>query len=818
MKHHTYIYNKVRPALLLVAAALTLSSCYQTRNIPEDEYLYAGIKEMAYGHRWGEKHKKQADSTGVITAIGGAYKAVEDVLNGNVTMTEDSPLQDELTREEKDSIRRQQMIDDEAAATTRNEVTGALSFAPNGSLMGSSTWTHPFTLGLWVWNRYGQSRKGFGRWMMNTLGSTPKYISTVNPKVRTQVARNVLRNYGYFRGDVQYRIDDMKNPRKKKVSYQVLPGTLFHLGGIEYRGFPLGVDTLIRQNMSGALLHSHAPFSVADLSGERERIASILRNHGHYYFRDDHITYRADTLETPDHVQLQVVPSPTMTRAATQPFHVGRTRVTILKYNTRELTDSLTIRNFSLRWSGGKKRKPSLRAAAFYRYLHLKRGDLYNQELHNITQSQLSAMGIFSSVQVNYVPRDTALLHGHYNATITCDTLDLDIQCMLDKPYDSEFEAKITNKTNGLLGPGLAYSINKRNAFRGAETLTLGVNGSYEWQTGANMKGDNTGINSWELGGNLNLTYPRFIFFGNLWRKLDRRTQATTLFKLDVKWTNRAGYYGSASTGARIKWTFQKGSNILHEFTPVHVEYNTLLRTTQRFDSLMTENPALYESLRDKLVPSMEYGFTWTTPKVQKQQGRLSLFTKQAIQFQKYTAEYSHMLRLTRRSQMVLHGYLGYILNYGGKMAPYADLFAAGGANSIRAFGVRGIGPGSYHPANNYYSYLDQVGNLRFECNAEYRFPIVSQLYGAVFLDAGNVWLTKEDPGRPGGVFKWKNLGRELALGTGVGLRYDLEFLVIRFDLGIGIHAPYDTGKDGYYNMPSFGKSLGYHFGVGYPF
>ena len=107
---------------------------------------------------------------------------------------------------------------------------------------------------------------------------------------------------------------------------------------------------------------------------------------------------------------------------------------------------------------------------------------------------------------------------------------------------------------------------------------------------------------------------------------------------------------------------------------------------------------------------------------------------------------------------------------------------------------------------------------MRFECNAEYRFPIVANLYGAVFVDAGNVWLTKEDPARPGGVFQWKNLGQELALGTGAGLRYDLEFLVIRFDLGIGIHAPYDTGKTGYYNMPSFGKSLGYHFAVGYPF
>ena len=812
-----YIYNKVYILPILMLLAMVLSSCYQTKNIPEDEFLYAGIKDFAYGHRWGEKERKDKDTTGVITAVADAYTAVEDVLSGNTSAVE-KLAQRELTKEEQDSIRTQELIDKEAYNTARAEVAGALAYPPNGTIMGSSRWTHPFTIGLWVWNRYGQSESAFGKWMMNTLGATPKYISTASPSIRTQVARNTLRNHGYFRGDVQYRIEDVKNPRKKKISYQILPGALFHLDSIEYRGFPLGIDTLIRQNMDGTLLRRNAPFNVPTLSNERDRIASILRNSGHYYFRSDHIAYRADTLMRPEHVQLQVVPSPTMNQAAKQPFHIGRTRITVLKYNTRELTDSFSLRNLSMQWSGGDKRKPSLRLSAFNRYLYLKHGDLYNQDLNDLMINKLSGMGIFSSVQVNYVPRDTSLLKGRYNAALSDDTLDIEIQCTLDKPYDSEFEAKITNKTNGLLGPGASYSINKRNAFRGAETLTLGVNASYEWQTGANMQGDKTGINSWELGGNLNLTYPRFIFFGNLWRKLNRRIQASTLFKMDIKWMNRAGYYGSASAGARIKWTFKKGENILHEFTPVRLEYNHLLSTSARFDSLMTENPALYESLRDKLVPSMEYAFTWTSPKVQKHQGRISLFTKQAMQFQKYTAEYSHMLRVSPRSQLVVRGYLGFIWNYGDKTAPYADLFSAGGANSIRAFGVRGIGPGCYNPAESSYSYLDQVGNVRFECNVEYRFPIVANLFGAVFMDAGNVWLTKEDPARPGGRFQWKNLGKELALGTGAGLRYDLEFLVIRFDVGVGLHAPYDTGKPGYYNMPSFGKSLGYHFAVGYPF
>ena len=327
MTTYNNIYNKVYRLPLLLLLMLMLTGCYQTKNIPEDEYLYAGIKDFSYGHRWGERRKKGKDSTGVITAVADAYTAVEDVLRGNTTIVEELKQQ-ELTQEEKDSLHRQEIIDNEAYSTARAEVAGALAYAPNGTIMGSSRWTHPFTVGLWVWNRYGQSESAFGKWMMNTLGATPKYISTVSPGIRTQVARNTLRNHGYFRGDVQYRIEDVKNPRKKKISYQILPGELFHLDRIEYRDFPLSIDTLIRQSMDASLLKRNDPFNVPTLSNERDRIASLLRNRGHYFFRSDHIAYRADTLMRPEHVQLQVLPSPTMTQAAKQPFHIGKTRIT----------------------------------------------------------------------------------------------------------------------------------------------------------------------------------------------------------------------------------------------------------------------------------------------------------------------------------------------------------------------------------------------------------------------------------------------------------------------------------------------------------
>lgn len=790
----------------IVLISLLLTSCYQTKNIPEDEQLYAGIKDLAYGHRWGErKNKTQNDSTGVITAMANAYSAVQGVLSGNGEALQNLSTRD-LTKEEKDSIAKAKELDEEASATAKSEINGILAYAPNGSIMGSSKYTHPLTIGLWIWNGCVNSKTWLGRWMFNNFASNPKYISSVGPNVRTQVAKNTLANYGFFSADVRFRLDSVKNPRKKKISYQVLPGKMHRLGKIEYLGFHGTADSLITATASERLLHSGDPFSVPNLSNERDRITTLLRNQGYYYSRSEHITFQADTLQEPYRVQLRIQPSLTLPKIARIPYYIGNTHIKVLKYNTEELTDSFHRRNLYMSWSGGKVKKSPLRYSAIRNFITQKKGELYSVDEQKLMQNQLSNMGIFSSVNVNYVRKDTL-----------SDTLDLYITTMLDKPYYSEFEGKITNKSSGLLGPGVSYSINKRNAFRGSETLSFGVGASYEWQTGADMQGKNSAINSWSLNSNLSLSYPRFMLFG-LFRKQTRRLQSTTLFKADVKWENRAGYFGQVSAGVRVKWSFQKNSNILHEFTPVHLEYSQLLNTTHTFDSIMGVNPSLKQSMTDRLVPSMEYSFTWTSPKVKRNINYLNFTTKQATIFQKYTLEYVHKVKLTTRSMFVTRAYLGMIYTYGSQTAPYGDLFTVGGANSIRAFGLRTIGPGCYHPASTGYSYLDQMGDVKFECNLEYRFPIVGNLYGATFIDAGNVWLFDEDAKRPGGRFHWSKLGEQLALGTGVGLRYDLDFLVIRFDVGVGIHAPYDTGRSGYYNMPSFGKSLGYHIAIGYPF
>ena len=859
--------NKLQFIVILLLCLLA-SACSLTKNLPEGETLYRGIKSIDYDKR--QQRTDDGQEEGVITALADAYTTVEGLLSGDASVLKPEETMDE--KAVRDSIRRASEKDKAAYESAKEEVEAVLSYAPNGAFMGSSFVTHPFPLKLLIYNRYAGSKHRFGRWMFNSFAGSPVLMSNVNPRLRATVAQNTLRNRGYFRAQASYDIlPDRRDTLKERVRYNIHPGPLYHLDSIEYRKFPPQADSIIRNSSETSALHRGDPFSVVSLDAERTRIVGALREQGYYYQRNEYINFRADTLQTPMMVKLQVQPSLTTPKEAMQPYHIGKTRVNIYKYGDRQIVDSVTLRGgFTFAYSrpvtrkerpsksplkGDFKSSPSkgelervqgflLRPRAVWRSMLFRKGDLYRQSLGELMQDGLASMNVFSSLRINYVPREArqdSMVNGQWS--MANDTLDIVINATLDKPYDAEFQGNVTTKTGGQVGPGASFSFSKHNAFRGAETLTLKVWGSYEWQTGANVKGSSSLLNSYEYGLSGSLSFPRFRFF-NMGRKVGRRFVSTTALDLQARWVNRAGFFGRVSWSAGINYTLQRKQRIKHEFSPLTITYDQLLHSTERFDSIMNANPALYVSMRDQFVPSMSYTFSWAgTPKhpsalvVSFKEASALVSSIYAIcgesyskedkklmgvpfaQFLKTTVQYTRQFPLTKRSLLATRVFGGIVYSYGNaKSAPYSELFSVGGANSIRAFGMRTIGPGSYHPESSQYSYVDQNGDLKLEANVEYRFPIVGKLQGATFLDAGNVWLLRESESQPGGKFRIKNLGDQIALGTGVGLRYDLDFLVIRFDLGIGIHAPYDTGKRGYYNMPSFGKSLGYHFAIGYPF
>lgn len=726
-----------------------------------------------------------------------------------------------------------------AGKRTLEEVEGAISVAPNNSFFGSPTMRIPFPLGLWIYNGFERYEKGIGKWIFKKFAADPVYLSKVNPDTRVKVASNLLRDYGYFNGKVTYQVDSTKNPRAVKLSYHIDMGRPYYLDSIMYEGFSPRADSLIRATRNERLLHRGDNFDVTKLEAERQRIVDLLRDNGYYYCRNEFITFLADTLMRSGYVNLKIVPRKNIPQEALRRYHIGHTSVYLTGYNGERPTDSLQTRNFTVHYSG---KKLGIRYGVLRKRFLYRSGELYSQSRQNYTQEALSRLGVFKYNEMRYTPR-----------TENSDTLDVQVNAMFDLPYDSELELNVTTKSTKQTGPGAIFKLSRKN-FRGmGASLNLEMKGSYEWQTSSTVDGESSVMNSYELGAGLSLEFPRLVLPWIHDRVDPFRFPSQTNFKVYVDQVNRARYFKMLSFGGNVSYSFYPRRGMKHTVTPIHLAFNVLQHRTAAFDSIATANPMLFRSLDDQFIPSLTYTFTYDNSWEQKRnriwwensitsagnvtsliyaafgqkfsQQDKKLLGNPFAQFLKVSSEMRHLLYLSDKQQLATRVMAGVIWAYGNKtIAPYSKQFYVGGANSIRAFTVRSIGPGRFHPAeNSRYSYVDQTGDIKLEANLEYRFRILSKflggnLNGAAFLDAGNVWLMRKDEARPNAEFSLNRFFDSIALGTGIGIRYDLSFLILRLDWGIALHVPYDTGKSGYYNIPRFKDGMGIHFAIGYPF
>lgn len=832
MKLH--IKNTYFLLLLLLITAAFATSCSTTRSLPDDEQLYTGISQITYSDDPAMLRRKGRDSVGVITAVADAVSKFNQVIEGKSTLSIDELLnkdKKQLTKAERKAQKAAQAQTEADFATAKEEVNAVLAYPPNNAIFGSSTMSWPWKIGLWVHNGLYDAKGAIGKWVFKTFGTAPVLISQVSPEMRAKVATNTLHNYGYFHGKVDYNVLTEKNPKKAKIAYNVRAGQLYRLDSIAYLGYPTHMDSIISSHAHERLLKKGDAFSVVNLSNEQTRIETLLRNNGYYYYNAPYTTYRADTIQRKNYVQLQVQPVANRPEKANHPWYIGHTYINIRNYDGEPLDSQIVRRRYTYNFAG---KKMPLRSNIWRHAITHRKGELYTLNDKKMTTTKLGQLGVLSQMDVSYVPRDTSAL---------CDTLDVVVSAIMDKLYDSTFEMNATFKSNQQVGPGISYELAKRNAFRGAEKVSFKIFGSYEWQTGRNTNGRNSLLNSYEIGTQLAFKFPRFVFPGISRRSV--RFPSSTQFAFDADWKNRSKFFNMVSMGISANYHWYKRETAQHDLTLLNLDFDRLNHTTASFDSIMTANPALYVSMRNQFVPSMSYTFTYQSRSWRTNPWWVQLSVKEAgnitsaiyaiagqsfnkrnkellgnpfAQYIKFTAEAHKLFKFTPNINVATRVFGGIIYSYGNSYsAPYADQFYVGGANSIRAFTVRSIGPGAFRPTSSKYSYMDQTGDVKLEANAELRARLFGDLHGALFLDAGNVWTLRQDAQRPGSQITLSTL-KNIALGTGVGLRYDLDFLVIRFDVGVGLHAPYKTAKSGFYNIERFKDGLGLHFAIGYPF
>ena len=808
-KHNTYHtptkgYSRTLLILCSLCVLLVLSSCSISKHIPEDDQLYVGLKKIQYE---GTKAT--------------AYP--------------------------------------EHLASTQAEIEAALAAAPNGSLFGSSYYRTPLPYRLWIWNAT-QGKKGkVWQWVNKTFGKGPVLMSNVNPVLRSSVAKSVLRNNGYIHGNVSYEIIPMKNPKKAKIAYTVTPDTLFLVDSMVYAGFPQDMQELINSTMNEAQIKKGDAFNVSSLDAERSRLSQLFRNSGYYFYTPGYASYLADTFEIPNRALLRLQLADSLPSDILKKWYIGQLRVKMRRTASEQFTDSISRRYLKVIYGG--KRSP-IRPSVILRDLKLRPRSAYSYNSYLESMQNLNSVGLYSSTDFQFTPRPGT------------DTLDVDLTCTFDKPYDFYIEGNLKNRTIGRLGPELKIGLTRRNAFRGGEKLDINLHGSYEWQTNGP-----SGMNSYSYGADATVEFPRIIapFVSN--RAVKRNKDGTlkrrkkyfyatprTTARLSVDIINRPNYYKMNILSGEWSYEWETSEQEKHQFSPFVLKYQTTGNETDEFMNIVSNNPYMLMSMESYLIPKMQYTYTYQGKKDEtcpfrwettlQQSGNLtslcflaagrswnekekSLLGTNYSQFMKLETEYMKAWPIGDNGQVVIHGNLGFMWIYGNSTSyPFSEGYYVGGANSIRAFAARSIGPGNFKGLNDQRaSYMVQHGDMKLVINAELRYRLFGNLYGAIFLDAGNVWSrghhidlkgneTEEEieiakawnKVFEGASFKFKNLFRELATGTGIGLRYDLSFLVIRVDWGFGLHVPYNTEKTGYFNIERFKDMHTLHLAIGYPF
>ena len=791
---------------LLFFHLLLLSSCSTTSSIPDGEQLYTGQKSTAY-------------------------------------QTEEKNAHFYTTKEELDLV---------------------LATVPNAALFGSTTYRSPFPVGLWIWNAFSTDSTRFSRWMTRAFGSRPVLMSHVNPALHASVGKNTLQKRGYFAGQVDYEVLPQRHPKKAKVRYTVDTGHLWTLDTVSYVNFPAQADSMLEATRPVAYIQRGDAFDVSALESERARVADLFRDNGYYYYEKSMASFLADTLSVPGKVQLRLQMADSVEARATKPWTVGKITINFRRSLFDKLENTRQLRTLTINYNG--KRQP-LRTRTILNALQFRSRQPYSRQKVEASQVKLANTGLFSRTTFTFSPASDSL-----SSTLNppSSALDLTIDCLFDKPYDFYVEAYGKGKTSGRVGPEIITGITKRNVFRGAEQLNFNVHGSYEWQTGHRGEGTKSGVNSYEYGAETSLTFPRIVnpFQVPMRKKIERARKKTgdntaalrqrlrrrtrfydtpsTVLSASANIINRAEYFKRHVVSGELRYNWQTSAQTSYEFSPLSLSYEYMNHLTDSFVRLEAKHPYLVASMADQFIPKMQFSYSYHSPSdyrspiswwttVSEASNLLSLgymaagkkwgehyktmFKNPYAQFLKLETNYTKVWRLSDGTSLAAHANAGVLWTYGNSdVAPYTEQFYAGGANSIRAFNVRSIGPGKYRPEDKQSSYVEQTGDIKLLLNLEYRPQLFGNLYGALFLDAGNVWALREDTNRPGAKFEARNFFREMALGTGIGLRYDLDYFILRLDWGVGLHVPYETTRSGFYNIDHFQDCQTFHLAIGLPF
>ena len=679
---------------------------------------------------------------------------------------------------------------------------------------GNSRWFSLVKVPLYT---YSLSGRDTTRWMNRTLrsiGEPPQIYDSLLTMQSAIRLRDNLQNMGYLRAtvDVEHKVKG----KKVNTTYYLHPGKRYRIRHINYNIQDSAIAQLLNiADSTTWWLHSGMNFAVDNLDNERKRIVNELTQNGYYRFNKDFISYMADSIEGTQLIDLTLV------------LHRFRNAQVKDAPHERYTMGNITYSSGNLEDSTIHLRPKVLRNNTF-----LEENEYYSSRELQRTYNHFARLGVVRYTNISFREHPLEPI------------LDCNIAISTNKPSTISFQPEGTN-TAGDFGAAASLTYQNRNLFRGSELLTIELRGAYEAIEGLEGYAQQNFV---EYSLETKLNFPRFIA-PFLSRSFRRRTTATSEVSMMYDLQNRPEFRRRVfSVAWRYKWNdprhhdrYQIDLLDLNYISMPWISetfYNEYLIDTSSRNAILRYN---YENL---FIMKFGVGYTYNNGHIaikakaetagnllnaaahilrfhRNSDDQYTFMDLAFAQYAKGDVELTRNIKLAYNNELVFHIGLGIAYPYGNStILPFEKRYFSGGANSVRGWSVRSLGPGKFVGTDGRIDFINQTGDMKLDMNVEYRAKLFWKFGGALFVDAGNIWTLRDYPEQPGGVFRFSEFWKQLAVSYGLGVRLNFDYFIIRFDLGMkAVNPAYTTQKEHLPMLyPKLSRDFAFHFAVGLPF
>ena len=682
---------------------------------------------------------------------------------------------------------------------------------------GNSRWFSSVKIPLATYSLSGRDTSRWVNRMLRSICEAPVLFDSIGAQRSCEDLRLALRNMGYMDAQVEMT-PRMRGPKKMDAVYLLYPGEPDYVRHFNYDIRDSIVAQIIADNTKGkTFIQDGMRFNVNSLNDERKRITDLLTDRGYHKFHKDYITFRADSSIGNKTFDLSLILHQYVAGRDSLSLH-PRYIVNSISYSSGNPSDSLI----------------HLRRSVLAANTAIKDGDYFSSSALRKTYNQFGRLQAVKDTNISFAENENSRL------------LDCNIQLITNKPHSISFEPEGTN-TAGDLGAAFAITYQNRNLFKGSEVFNLQLRGAYEAIRGLEGYKNQDFI---EYSVESSLSFPRIIapkFLTNIiGNRYDARSEVSVMYDLQ----NRPEYHRRVLSMAwKYKWS-NEGHHDRYQIDLLDINYLFMpwISDTFRKDYLEDDtnrNAILRYNYENLLIMKWGVGYNYNNGRYaikanvetsgnllnlcsgllnfeKNEQGQYQVFGIAYAQYAKADFDFTNNISFDYNNQLIFHVGFGIAYPYGNStILPFEKRYFSGGANSVRGWSVRELGPGKFKGTDGNIDFINQTGDMKLDLNVEYRAHLFWKMNGALFVDAGNIWTIRNYEDQPGGQFKFSEFWKQIAVGYGIGFRMNFDYFILRFDLGMkAVNPSYeiDGGEQFPLVKPKFSRDFTFHFAVGLPF